>query len=264
MPFTFVAHQAPAVALKVVRPTWFDGTALVFGSMAPDFAYALAGTGLAYNAHTPTGVALFCVPVTLVICWIVRARVAAVAFAQLPDTPLRLHDYRVLADRRPAVAMTAMSALVGAASHALWDTFTHDGRWGYRHVALLREHLVTINGRAFSVARTLQYASHVVGAALTIALLYFIADRRLLRRWYGSAYDDMAPVALTIRQRLVFWSFAAAGGAMGMAWALSSGGGSASQVIRVSLGIAAGVTVASYATARRSRPSMTLPPPRQP
>ena len=106
-------------------------------------------------------------------------------FAQLPDTPLRLHDYRVLACRRPNLVSTAASVLVGAATHALWDTFTHDGRWGSAHVALLRGHVATINGRSFTVARVLQYGSHVVGAALTIALLYLIADRRLLRRWYG-------------------------------------------------------------------------------
>ena len=203
MPFTFVSHQAPAVALKMARPGWFDGTALVFGSMAPDFAYTLAGTPLALNAHTPIGLVVFCVPVTVAVCWIVRARVASIAFAQLPDTPLRLQDYRVLACRRPAVWMTATSGLIGAVSHAVWDTFTHDGRWGYRHVAVLHEHVTTINGRSFSVARVLQYFSHVAGAALTIALLYVIANRGLLRRWYGSAYDNLAPVTLTIRGRVI-------------------------------------------------------------
>jgi hypothetical protein len=257
VPFTFVSHQAPAVALKVLRPNQFDGTALVLGSMAPDFAYALAGTTFAFNAHTPLGLVLFCVPLTIVLCAVVRARIAVVAFAQLPNTPLRLHDYRVLACRRPALVITTFSGLVGAASHALWDTFTHDGRWGSRHVALLREHVATINGRSFSVARTLQYSSHVVGAAVTIALLYFIADRRLLRRWYGPAYDDLEPVALTSRQRLAFWSMVTGGFAVGLGWALLAGGGFATQVIRASLGAAAGVTVASYATTTAHQASPT-------
>jgi hypothetical protein len=252
VPFTFVSHQAPAVALKVIRPSWFDGTALVIGSMAPDFAYVFAGTGVAFNAHTPLGLVLFCVPLTIPLSWVVRVRVAAGGFAQLPDTPLRLHDYRVLADRRPALLMTALSGLVGAASHALWDTFTQTGAGAGGHVALLREHVATINGRTFSVARTLQYSSHVAGAALTIALLYFIADRGLSRRWYGRCFDDLPPVALVVRQRIVFWTIVAVGLLLGVAWSQLAEGGFATQVIRTSIGVGAGVVAAcSTGTAMR-------------
>jgi hypothetical protein len=213
--------------------------------MTPDFAYAFAGTGIAFNAHTPVGLVLFCVPLTILLSWLVRARVAVPAFAQLLDTPLRLHDYRVLAYRRPAVLMTAVSGLVGAASHALWDTFTHDGRWGWRHVALLREHVATINGRTFSVARTLQYTSHVLGAALTIALLYVIANRGLLHHWYGRLFDDLPPVVLLMRQRITFWAIVAVGLLVGVAWSQLAAGGFATQVIRTSIGAGVGVVVAS-------------------
>jgi len=250
VPFTFLSHQAPAVALKIARPRWFDGTALVLGSMTPDFTYAFAGSRFWLNGHTPVGLVVFCLPVTVAMSCVVRARVAAVAFAQLPDTPLRLHDYRVLASRRPAISITVMSAFVGAASHALWDTFTHDGRWGYQHVAILRHDVATVADRSYSVAQVLQYSSHVLGAEVTLALLYLIAERRLLRSWYGARFDQLQPVTLTLERRLAFWSVAAAGGIVGMAWALHGEGGFATKVIQASLGLAAGVTIASFADAR--------------
>jgi hypothetical protein len=251
VPLTYLSHQAPVVGLKILRPRWFDGTALVLGSMCPDLAYAFAGTALAFNAHTPVGLVFFCLPVTVLLCLVVRGPVAPVAFAQLPDTPLRLHDYRALSLRRPPLAQTAVSALIGAVSHALWDTFTHDGRWGARHVAFLREEVATIGGTSLSVARALQYVGHAGGAIVTLALLAYIADRRLLRQWYGAAFDDLAPVVLSRRSRQVFWAVVAVGFLAGSGWALLAGGGFATQVIKWSLGVAAGVTIASLLPAAR-------------
>ena len=147
------------------------------------------------------GLVCFCLPVTVLLCFVVRGPVAPVAFAQLPDTPLRLHDYRALSLRRPPLALTAISALIGAVSHALWDTFTHDGRWGARHVAILREEVATIGSTSLSVARALQYVGHVGGAIVTLALLAYIAERRLLRQWYGAAFDELPPVVLSNRSR---------------------------------------------------------------
>jgi hypothetical protein len=258
LPFTYVSHQAPAVALKLIRPRWFDGTALVIGSMAPDFAYAFRGSRLHFSAHTPLGILWFCLPVTMLICWAIRARVAEVAFAQLPDTPLRLHDYRVLGGRRPWFVTTAISAVVGAFTHSVWDTFTHNGRWGVRHVAFLREYLFQVNDFHFTMARLLQYVSHFVGAAVTIGLLWWIAHRRLLAKWYGPAYDALGPVALTSRERLRFWSIAALGTALGVVWMLGPRSPYTADILRVSLGLAAGVAVAAFSAPRTRAPASTL------
>jgi hypothetical protein len=251
MPFTYVSHQAPVVGLKMFRPRWFDGTALVIGSMTPDLAYALTGSRFELNAHTWQGIAIFCLPVTLLICWVIRARVAAAAFPQLPNTSLRLHDYRVLARRRPALAVTAMSAVVGAATHALWDSFTHSNRWGARHVWFLREPLLFDNGAHFTTARLLQYVSHIVGALITIVLLWLIARRGLLAKWYGEAYTTMPPVDLTAGERAWFWSLASIGFVLGALFTLGGTNVYTTDIIRMSLGLAAGVVVASYIPVRR-------------
>jgi hypothetical protein len=253
LPFTYVSHQAPAVGLKMLRPRWFDGTALVIGSMAPDFAYALTGSRFEINAHTWQGVIVFCLPVTLVMCWVIRARVAWAAFAQLPNTPLRLQDYRVLARRRPSILVTVMSAAVGAATHCIWDTFTHNGRWGVRHVHVLQTPLLFDNGAHFTTARLLQYVSHIVGALITIWLMWLIARRGLLGKWYAEAYTSLPPVELSMAERLWFWTLVATGFVLGALFTLGGDNVYTTDIIRMSLGLAAGVVVASCVPVHRRK-----------
>ncbi|MDP4013047.1 MAG: DUF4184 family protein [Candidatus Nanopelagicales bacterium] len=47
MPLTFGSHQAVVLPLKMLKPRWFDGTALVIGSMAPDLFFLTHGTAWA-------------------------------------------------------------------------------------------------------------------------------------------------------------------------------------------------------------------------
>jgi len=51
MPFTFLSHQAPVLPLKIAAPRWFDGTALVLGSMAPDLFFVTHGSDCYIGAH---------------------------------------------------------------------------------------------------------------------------------------------------------------------------------------------------------------------
>ncbi|WP_367319789.1 DUF4184 family protein [Streptomyces sp. HUAS ZL42] len=41
MPLTFPSHAAAVMPLKIRRPHWFDGVALVVGSTVPDLPYAV-------------------------------------------------------------------------------------------------------------------------------------------------------------------------------------------------------------------------------
>ena len=69
----FPSHQAAVLPLKLWRPRWFDGVALVAGSAAPDAAYPLAGFVSLPENHTWWGLLWFSLPVayvaTLVIRW---------------------------------------------------------------------------------------------------------------------------------------------------------------------------------------------------
>jgi hypothetical protein len=51
MPLTLPTHPMAVVPLKLWRPSWFDGVALVVGSISPDLAYAADGYGVTIHSH---------------------------------------------------------------------------------------------------------------------------------------------------------------------------------------------------------------------
>ena len=114
VPLTFPTHPVAVLPLKLWRPRWFDGVALLLGSMAPDLAYALDGSGLPVwpFSHQYAGLFGWCLPITLVGAWMVR-RVAPVLSAHVP-----VGDIRPVG---PRWWVTVSSALVGAASHLVLD-----------------------------------------------------------------------------------------------------------------------------------------------
>jgi hypothetical protein len=187
VPFTFLAHQAPVVPLKLLAPRLFCGTALVIGSMAPDLLYFLRGdaAGMTFG-HTALGQVAFCLPITAVLTWLVRRVIARPLAARLPDLgPLRLRDYGVLADAPTGLhewIRVATSALLGSLAHLFLDGITHDGGWAVESFAILRQPV--LQGRPlYSV---LQYEGSLFFAAITLACLAVVGRRRLLLAWTGS------------------------------------------------------------------------------
>lgn len=209
MPFTFLAHQAPVLPLKILRPTWFCGTALVVGSMAPDIEYFIRGEPLSSVSHTVVGQLLFCLPATVLLTWLVQRVIARPLALQLPDLgPLHLHDYGTIDDmtegRVTWLSKVAPSALVGSFSHVAWDGFTHDYGWAVGLLPRLKEPLLTLGEISLPAYKVLQHGSTIVGALVTLALMLVIGRRRLLRSWRGRAgeHSDPSPALPPV----VFWS----------------------------------------------------------
>ena len=177
MPFTF-AH--PAVAIPLLRPLARFGvlSALVIGSMAPDFSYFLPFPIPRSQSHSIAGLFWFCVPAGLV-AYFAFQRLLARPLVDLLPAPLRVRllpviDARVEAQWRAVVA----SLFVGAATHIAWDAFTHAGAPLVRVSRALRFHLVTLSGYPLSVYGVVQHLSTALGFAL-IALW--------ISRWFRSA-----------------------------------------------------------------------------
>jgi hypothetical protein len=173
MPVTFFAHQA--VVLPVARrwPGRVDGLALVVGSMAPDMAYVLNGSRFQLWAHDLPGVLVFCVPVTVVVTWLVARVLAPVVPDHLPAAgQFHLRDFRGLAARRLRPLATPVSAFAGAASHVLLDHLTHDWGWMARNADWYRTVFADdVLGRQWTVFRVMQYGGHVVGTGACLWLL---------------------------------------------------------------------------------------------
>ncbi len=205
MPLTFPAHQALVLPIKLRWPDRTDATAMCVGAAAPDLLYPVPSIGI--DGHSLVGVLLGAVPLTFVICRLLRWRSALGVFANLPDAgPFRLHSYRVIAHRRPSTSMTLVSALIGAFTHVLIDAFTHGGRWGSDLLGL-DEVLFTVPLRgAMTSARVLQYLAHGLGSLIAIGLFLYIGRSRRLEQWYGTAAVASARrFWMPLRSRVQYW-----------------------------------------------------------
>lgn len=183
VPLTFPAHQGPVLPLKMLRPNWFDATALVVGASSPDLIQGLVHVD-AVKSHSVTGLFAFAVPFTIIYTTVLRRGAADGLFGSLPDMgPLRLHSYRVLSDHRPHPIVTTVSAVIGAGSHVFIDSFTHAGRWGTNLLGL-NQRVDTPTGE-HTIAKLLQYLGHSAGSVLAVAMFVWVA-RRFLPQWYSA------------------------------------------------------------------------------
>ncbi|MFJ5800254.1 DUF4184 family protein [Streptomyces decoyicus] len=149
MPFT-LSHAAavlPAIRRTGAARGPLVASALVAGSFAPDMTYyadSLVPGGMAFGevTHSLSGVLTVDVLVTVALVggWLlVREPLTALlpgAWRGPVHTFVRGRPWRPRGPRELAalVGWFLVSAVLGAATHVVWDAFTHPGRWGTRLV----------------------------------------------------------------------------------------------------------------------------------
>jgi Domain of unknown function (DUF4184) len=183
MPATFPSHAAAVLPLKLWRPRWFDGVALVVGSMAPDLGYPLIGLASLPDTHSAIALLWWNLPVTLVVSALVRISAPGVA-VHLPARWFALPDYGALGRTPHRWYVTVWSALLGALSHELWDGFTHNpqlGGWAARRLPVLWRGAWP----GWPWWYVLQHVSTLAGGLVAVALFAYIGRHRLIRRWHG-------------------------------------------------------------------------------
>jgi hypothetical protein len=168
VPFT-ASHAAAVLPLVGTR---LPASALLIGSVAPDLPYYLPDDP-GWSTHTWVGV----VSVDLLIglgAWLLwHGLLAAPALALAPHGVRARTVGRVTPGlrrrlRRPGELLVGLA--VGAATHVLWDAFTHDGRLGTQHLSWLAGEQAGLAGYRWA-----QYASGLVGA---LACVLWV------RRWW--------------------------------------------------------------------------------
>lgn len=190
MPFTG-SHVAAVLPLG---GTALPVSALVVGSMAPDIPYyvpegpwmLVAGGGA---THSLLGVLVVapCWGLLVLMLWHTILGPASVAFSPEP-LRRRLPSPATPRDRfgsPGALALTVLALMVGAATHVLWDAFTHDDRWGAENVSWLSAP-VTWLPRNLPGYQWAQYASGVLGG---LAILVWVT------RWWRRTPPIAAGVA---------------------------------------------------------------------
>lgn len=173
MPLTFPSHAAailPVLHLPGLRR--LPPVALIIGSTAPDLIYLVKVHGAA--AHLPSGLLRLCLPAGLLAFLYVEALLLPV-FGPLLSSVLpkslaglgaALGRPRGLPKTLPDWFFIAAAIVLGAATHQLWDGFTHAWMWPAR--VLYPGVNISLLGHPFLLSKVLQQLSSLVGAAIVI------------------------------------------------------------------------------------------------
>jgi hypothetical protein len=181
MPFT-VSHIAAVLPAyrPLARAHLF--TAAVIGSMVPDFGLLLPDTPARVETHSFEALFTFCLPVGLALYVVTLVLIKPAVLQIVPDGAyVRLSAADATAPRvslRGAL-LAILTLLAGAATHLLWDTFTHENARGVRMFPVLDEFGPEINGYSIHLYRWLQYGSSIFGIiVVTAALMLWLRHAR--------------------------------------------------------------------------------------
>src|ERR1051325_461957 len=193
MPFTLSRPAAAAPFCPPVRRNFLPLSALAIGMVSPDFEYLLRLRTEWRWSHTPLGVFDFCLPVGLATLapWGYVLREPTRRLLALPAAPLSARPRWWLAG--------AAGIIIGAATHIVWDGFTHGFDWAVTLVPGLL-HKVRIGGIAIPLFNLLQHTSTVIGGLIVCGWLVREVRRgepgTLLAPWRVAVFGSLAAIAL--------------------------------------------------------------------
>jgi hypothetical protein len=176
MPFTF-AHPAAILPLRR-RFKLLTTVPLIVGSVAPDLPYFVPVPSRFYrqmlDTHTLMGVFWLDVPIGMLVLlfgFVFRRPLTALLTPRAGA--LCLQSVQHFRDQPLHWIWAPLAIVVGAWTHLLCDSFTHDTGWVVRRVSALSAP-ITLGGYTGSLCHVLQYVSSIVGL-----LILWIWFRRL-------------------------------------------------------------------------------------
>ena len=177
MPFT-LAHPAVVIPLKKHLKKWGVLSALIIGSMTPDFSYFLPLGISRYETHSLSALLWFCLPVGLTFYYIYHILLAPVLLSISPQGFKQRLNANITLGKLPSATFTAivLSLLIGSATHIIWDLLTHPPHVLPSSLASwMNIVVIKFDGYTVQIYRLLQHLSTFLGIGLVI---YWI------RQWY--------------------------------------------------------------------------------
>jgi hypothetical protein len=181
MPFTPTHVLAITPAAAAFRG-WLPFSALAIGSMIPDLPLFVPLAPDYATTHSLSGLFTTCLPLGMLGFIAFQAAMKRPLIALLPAT-VRCRCAAVaglsLGLSVRAAVRVASAVTIGAATHVVWDAFTHRGRWGTRLVPWLDTTALTIAGHAVPGYKAMQYGSTAVGLPLLAVLAVVWLSRQV-------------------------------------------------------------------------------------
>jgi len=163
MPWTF-AHPLAILPLQRLAPQRFNLMALIIGSIAPDLGYYVFAFDLATLAHQWPGLLLVCLPMGWAVFMFMRLTQAHFIYLlpQMQRQALQVHATLPLTLVGPQIFWISLALILGAATHIVWDAFTHASGFAVAYFEVLRKP-VEIAGIQTKAFHLLQHLSTFFG-----------------------------------------------------------------------------------------------------
>jgi hypothetical protein len=208
MPYT-LSHVAAMVPCSRLLARLRVLSAVVIGSMVPDFGYLLPKDPPRFETHSAVALLTFCLPMGMLSFWIFQRLMKTPLLSVLPDQAyMRWQPYAAPASLRSLWqwVLAAGGVLLGAAVHLVWDAFTHEESRGTRMFPELTDPLF-VHGHLVTGAHILQELSSLVGILIVVgSIVYALRDR---------GHSAVAPRMLSRLERQV-WVFLFGGVTLGL------------------------------------------------
>lgn len=196
MPFT-LSHTVLAIPFKNKSLSkYFNFTALVLGSMAPDFEYYIKiSTHDTWNGHSLSAIFYLNVPLILLFSIIFHHIIKGSLILMLPNSVYPYFSKYSLTkpDIFSAKGMIIFlySAILGDLSHLFLDSFTHLQGFFVEHFSVLRMNTFFYNMMVFEILQ------HLLSVIFFIILILFLAKNKKVSLNYKN----------TSNSKILYWPF---------------------------------------------------------
>ena len=169
MPFT-VSHAVAVIPLYKYLGKFGALSALIIGSMTPDFAYMTPY--LVYqrmDSHSLVGIYLYAIPMGLTVYFLYHLLMAPVLVSILPKVIQKNLHADLFVGRLPNIPSytLVLSLIIGALTHIMWDFFTHQSGIP-QYIAWMNIPLTSLDSYDIMPYRVLQHFSTIFGLSLLI------------------------------------------------------------------------------------------------
>lgn len=174
MPFTF-SHPAIILPLRYLPKSWFSLTALIIGSLTPDFEYFLRMKVKSNYSHTIAGIFWFDILIALLLAFIFHNITRNLLFQNLPSfiskrILLFTHfNWNIYFKKNWPIVV--FSTLIGISSHIFWDAFTHKHGYFVNQIDVLKNTIIIFE-KEVPIWKIAQHTSTLVGSI--IIMIFFL------------------------------------------------------------------------------------------